>query len=145
MNSSTHPGGCHQFSFHKEHSSNILRTSEASSETIYVMILVVEIQYQVGILPAGKKKKKSWSGPPPPLPHTCFQAWMAVTLRWLRREQEQTCWKKQLSCDYDLGENNEFIRVVLHRPNNCCLPLMCSLLNDQLFPKLPMSRYEWDC
>lgn len=47
MNSSTHPGGFHQLSFHTEHSSNTFRTSEASSEMIYVMILVVEIQYQV--------------------------------------------------------------------------------------------------
>lgn len=75
MNSSSHPG-CHQFSFHKERSSNTFRTSEAktaSSETIYVMILVVEIQYQEGILPVEKKKKKSSSGPPPPLPRTCFR------------------------------------------------------------------------
>lgn len=64
MNSSSHPGGCHQFSFHKERSSNTFRTSEAktaSSETIHVMILVVEIQYQVGILPVEKKKIFKWT------------------------------------------------------------------------------------
>lgn len=104
---------------------------------IYVMILVVEIQYQLD--------KKIFKWIPSSSAAHLFQTWMApsVTLRWLRREQEQTCWKKQLNCNYHLGENSEFIRVVLPRLNNCCLPIMCLLLNDQLFPGLPMSQYEW--
>lgn len=150
VNSSTHPGCCHLLSFHKECSSNAFHTSEA--KTAISQKDLCDDGCSVNVKSSGHfacRKKKTSTGklqlpsckrrispPPSSPPRTCFRhGSLHLQLWWLAKEEEQTCWKLQLSCRYNLREK----QVHQSHPTQTL-----QTARKRLFPRLSLSRYGWD-